>query len=282
MTDLPLEHFSASCIQMTSGKCVKTNIHNVCSQIKEAAQNGAHYIQTPEMTNILVQSRDELFSKISYQHEDWGLKTLCALAKDLRVWLHIGSMALKISDTKAANRGFIIDPNGAIFSYYDKIHMFDVTLDNGESYRESNSYEKGEKAIIAHTDIGIFGMAICYDLRFAHLFRMLCQSGAQILTCPAAFTHTTGKAHWHALLRSRAIETGSWMIASAQAGSHEDGRRTYGHAMIINPWGEIIAETKSEKPEIIYAEIDLNAVSKARGRIPALKLDANFSLEQKR
>ena len=207
MANFSSKPFSASCIQMTSGKCIKTNIHNVCEQIKEAAQNGALYIQTPEMTNLLVQSRDELFSKISYQHEDWGLKTLCTLAKDLQIWLHIGSMALKISDTKAANRGFIITPHGEIFSHYDKIHMFDVTLNNGESYRESNSYQKGEKAVIAHTAIGRFGMAICYDLRFAHLFRTLSQSGAHILTCPAAFTHTTGKAHWHALLRSCLLYT---------------------------------------------------------------------------
>jgi len=193
----------------------------------------------------------------------------------LGVWLLIGSLAIKVSDTKTANRSFLIDPKGGIAAQYDKIHLFDVDLPSGETYRESNTVAGGNRAILAETSWGRLGMTICYDLRFPHLYRALAKAGAFLLTVPSAFTETTGKAHWHTLLRARAIENGAFVVAPAQGGTHANGRKTYGHSLIVAPWGEVLAEAGTD-PCVIVAEIDSARVTDARTRVPSLKHDRDF------
>ncbi|MEM9668155.1 MAG: carbon-nitrogen hydrolase family protein [Pseudomonadota bacterium] len=268
-----------ACIQTTSGVEIGENIHTVSALITEAAERGAEFIATPEMTALLDIRPGKTRTKALPEEKDAALKAFRDLAKTLEVWLLIGSHAVRLpTDERLANRSFLISPDGDIIARYDKMHMFDVEVGDGQSYRESKAYCPGGEAVLARTPLAIIGLTICYDLRFPHLFRTLAQAGAEIITCPSAFTRVTGKAHWHSLLRARAIETGAFVMAPAQGGVHEDGRETFGHSLIISPWGEIIVEAEGDAPGVIWADIDLDAVKSARSRIPALSLDVDYEL----
>jgi predicted amidohydrolase len=269
--------FRVGLVQMRSGRTPAANVAAAVKLIGQASQGGADYVQTPEMTNILELKRENLFAAIVAEEEDAGLATFRDLARKLGLWLHIGSLAIKISPDKAANRAFLIDPKGEIVARYDKIHMFDVDLANGESYRESRSYRAGEVAVVGDLPWGRLGLTICYDLRFPALHRALAESGATFLAIPAAFTKQTGEAHWHVLMRARAIENGSFVFAAAQGGTHEDGRSTYGHSLVIDPWGRVIAEGGTE-PGVVLAEIDPGEVAVARARIPSLQHGRRFEV----
>lgn len=269
----------AACIQMRSTTDVATNLEEALRLIRVAAAEGAEFIATPEMTNLLDIRPGQARPKIKLEAEDACLDALSALAAELGVTLLIGSLAVALpDDDRFANRSFLIGPDGSVLARYDKIHMFDVEVGDGQTYRESKAYRAGREAVLARTPIAQVGMTICYDVRFPHLYRTLAQAGAELITVPAAFTRVTGAAHWHALLRARAIETGCFVLASAQGGLHEDGRETYGHSLIISPWGEIMAEAKGEEPGIIFADLDLDQVAKARARIPALHNDQEIRL----
>lgn len=269
--------FNVGLVQLRTGKSIDANIENAVALIREAKKLGADYIQTPEMTNLMEQGRDGLFTSIVEEERDQALAALRSLARELKVHLHIGSLAIKVSNDKAANRGFLIDPEGEITARYDKIHLFDVALAGGESYRESNTFKSGEVAVLAELPWGKLGLSICYDLRFPALYRALASAGAQFLTVPAAFTKQTGEAHWHVLLRARAIETGAFVFAAAQGGRHENGRDTFGHSLIVDPWGRVLAEGGIE-PTVVIAEIDVEEVAKARSRIPALEHGRRFEV----
>lgn len=248
--------------------------------IREAASRGAEMVLTPEMTPLMEQGRTALLGKIYPQENDPDLPVFQALAQELDIWLVIGSMAVKQGD-KIANRCFVLSPDGNIAAHYDKIHMFDVDLPGGEYHRESCAYDAGERAVVAETPWGKMGLSICYDLRFPRLYRMLAQSGASMLTVPAAFTAVTGRAHWHILLRARAIENGAFVFAPAQTGRHMstggDGRETFGHSLFIDPWGDIIDDGGADAG-VTVAEIDLSLVERARSRIPSLKHDRTIML----
>ena len=270
--------FTAACIQMRAGTSLSGNGEAVRGWVREAAKAGAHYVQTPEMTNILQPKRDLFFETIKPEAEEPVLALLREEARTLGLWLHIGSLAVLVGERKAANRGFMIAPTGEIVARYDKIHMFDVDLPDGTRYRESAAYEPGGEAVLVDLPWARWGMSICYDMRFPGLYRALAEEGAAVLTAPSSFTVPTGKAHWHVLLRSRAIENGAFMIAAAQGGTHESGRETFGHSLIIDPWGRVIAEADHDAPGIVMAEIDLARVAEARGNIPSLKNGRSFSL----
>jgi predicted amidohydrolase len=269
-----------SCIQMTSGPDIEGNLQNAAALIREAAGQGATFIATPENTDYIRRYAREKLEISGDENTHAPIAFFVNLAAELNVWLLIGSLGIKISDTQLANRSHLFSPQGKLVSRYDKIHMFDVKLSRSEFYNESTEYKAGNRAVIADMDGVRLGLGICYDIRFPHLFRDLAKGGAQILSAPAAFTVPTGKAHWEILLRARAIETGSFVITPAQVGEHEGGRQTYGHSMIINPWGEIIAEADGDQPAIITAEIDLDEVTKARQAIPALTHDREYEIEQ--
>jgi predicted amidohydrolase len=247
--------FKVGLVQMRSGINPQANLASLIAAIDEAKRAGADYVQTPEMTNILALKRDDLFANIVAEEHDPTLATLRELAQKLSMYIHIGSLAIKVTPEKAANRAFVIDRNGDIAARYDKIHMFDVDLAGGESYRESNNYRPGDLAVVADLPWGRLGVTICYDLRFPALYRALAEAGASFLAIPAAFTKQTGEAHWHVLMRARAIENGCYVIAAAQGGQHENGRSTFGHSIVVDPWGKIIAEGGIE-PGVIMAEID--------------------------
>ncbi len=271
--------FVAAAVQMRSGISVDANVAAAEVLIREAAAAGAEYVLTPEMTNILDRERAHLLASVSPEESDPALARFRALAKELAIHLHIGSMAIKLGgngEDRVANRAFLIGPDGAIHARYDKIHMFDVDLAGGESYRESRLYRPGDTAVIVDLPWTRLGLTVCYDVRFPRLHRALAKAGAEVLAVPAAFTRTTGEAHWHVLLRARAIETGSWVVAAAQGGSHEDGRETYGHSMIVDPWGRIVAEAERE-PGVIVATIDPAESAKARAAIPALANERAFA-----
>ncbi|MFC5066838.1 carbon-nitrogen hydrolase family protein [Flaviflagellibacter deserti] len=270
--------FTVGLVQMRTGQSVAANIEAASELIREAAKAGADYVQTPEMTALMVRDRERLMATITDEEHDQALKAFRDLGKELGIFLHIGSMAIRIpGHQRVANRGFLISPDGEIRGRYDKIHMFDVDLAKGESWRESQTYQPGEIAVAADLPWGRIGLAICYDLRFSALFRALAEAGADFLTVPAAFTQQTGEAHWHALLRARAIETGSFVFAAAQGGTHEDGRETYGHSLVVDPWGRILAEGGTE-PGVIVAKIDTKLVAKARSAIPVLQNGRRFSV----
>jgi predicted amidohydrolase len=271
--------FRAACVQMRSGVDAATNVETATALIREAKGLGASFIATPEVTVLFEAESDRLFAKVHVEEEDPSLLALRDTAKEQGVWLLIGSMAIKVGERQCANRSFLIGPDGAIRASYDKIHMFDVDLPNGEMYRESRNFRRGERAVVADMPWGRLGLSICYDLRFPQLYRALAHAGASFLTIPAAFTHTTGKAHWHVLQRARAIETGCFVIAPAQGGVHPNGRHTYGHSMIVAPWGEVLAEA-GEDPCVITAEIDPAKVAEARQRIPALTHDRPISVSR--
>ena len=267
-------------IQMRSGMDPAANVSVMRGLVRQAASAGATYVQTPEMTGMLERSREALFAKLKPEQSDPVVAAARELAIAHQIHLHIGSTAILLPDGKVANRAFLFAPNGDLVTTYDKIHMFDVDLDKGESWRESNTYTPGERAVIATLTFGKLGFAVCYDLRFPQLFRAEAKAGAHILTAPAAFTKQTGEAHWHVLLRARAIENGAFLISAAQAGLHEDGRETYGHSMVIDPWGQIVAEALTDEPQVVSAEIDLSQVAQARKKIPNLNNARAFSVDE--
>jgi predicted amidohydrolase len=269
--------FKAAMIQMRSGLDPAANIDAAVRLIGEAKSAGAHYVLTPEMTNILAAKREQLFAAVVEEGRDASLATVRELARKLGIYIHIGSLAIKLSNDRAANRSFLIDPKGDIAARYDKIHMFDVDLADGESYRESRNYRPGELAVLADLPWGRLGLTVCYDLRFPALYRALAEAGAIMLAIPSAFTKQTGDAHWHVLMRSRAIENGCFVFAAAQGGKHENGRETYGHSLVVDPWGRIIAEGGTEAG-IVMAEIDPAEVAKARARIPSLQHGRRFEI----
>jgi predicted amidohydrolase len=245
--------------------------------IHRAAGEGARLIVTPEGTNLLQRDRARMFDILRPAEEDVCVQGLIALAAELRVWLLIGSALVRRADGGAANRAMLVDPEGRVVATYDKIHMFDVDLPTGESVRESEAYKPGAEAVVARTPFGGLGLTICYDMRFPYLYRALAQAGASLIAVPAAFTRPTGEAHWEVLLRARAIETGSFVLAAAQGGRHEDGRGTWGRSLIVGPWGEVLARSDDDEPGVIAARLDLDAAARARQAIPALKNGRAFT-----
>ncbi|WP_106753853.1 carbon-nitrogen hydrolase family protein [Pannonibacter carbonis] len=270
--------FTAACVQMRSSRSVADNIAQAEDLIRQAAGAGAQYVQTPEMSNILERSRADLMQKISLEADDPMLARFRQLVAELGIHLHAGSLAIRLADGQVANRAFLIGPDGAILARYDKIHMFDVDLPNGESWRESATYRPGEESIVAELPWLKMGMAVCYDVRFPAIFRSQARSGAAMLTMPAAFTRQTGAAHWHVLQRARAIENGAYVVSAAQGGTHEDGRETYGHSLIIGPWGDVIAELDHDEPGFVLATVDPAESLKVRQRIPAIANERDFAL----
>lgn len=267
---------------MIKAAILQTNTPNNVKEANEmladlalmAKQKGANFITTPEGTNLLERDREKFMQEAPcFDHE--GIEFYSDLAKDLQSTLLIGSALFRIGD-KALNRSLLFSPEGQLISFYDKIHLFDVNLGEGKEYKESAIYDCGNRAVLADAGFAKIGMSVCYDVRFPHLYRALSQKGAQILTIPAAFTVPTGKAHWEVLLRARAIENSSFVIAPAQAGRHKDGRLTYGHSMIINPWGHIIAHIDNNHMGVAVAEINLEEVDDARQKIPAWQLNQYF------
>jgi deaminated glutathione amidase len=269
--------FKVGLIQMRSGLDPQVNLTTVLASIDEAKRAGADYVQTPEMTNILAIKRDHLFANIVAEEQDPTLATLREVARKLAIYIHIGSLAIKASPDRAVNRSLLIDHKGDVIARYDKIHMFDVDLAGGESYRESNNYRAGEVAVVTDLPWGRLGITVCYDLRFPDLYRALAEAGASFLAIPSAFTRQTGEAHWHVLQRARAIENGSFVFAAAQGGRHENGRDTFGHSLIVDPWGRILAEGGTE-PGVVMAEIDPAEVVTARARIPSLRHGRRFEV----
>ncbi|MEH6476264.1 MAG: carbon-nitrogen hydrolase family protein [Sneathiella sp.] len=264
--------FTAACIQMTSGIDPEENLKISSALIEEAISKGADFISTPEVTNMMEPHKAAAREKAAFEDDDLTLKAFQKLAQKHQKWIQAGSLVIKKPDEdRLANRSFLISPDGTIAAKYDKIHMFDVALDNGEQHKESSAYAPGTKAVTAVTPWGKLGLAICYDVRFAHLFQDLAlKGGAEMFTVPAAFTHTTGSAHWHTLLQARAIENGAYVIAAAQCGYHSEKRRTYGHSLIIDPWGNVLADG-GDDPCVITAEIDMASVAKRRSQVPNLK-----------
>ncbi|ALK08110.1 carbon-nitrogen hydrolase family protein [Blastochloris viridis] len=269
--------FRVALAQMRSGRSVAANIDSTVALVREAKAAGADYVMTPEMTSLFEADREKLFEVLAPEAEDTALAHLQELARSLGLWLHVGSLPIKASPDRAVNRSFVLAPSGAIAARYDKIHLFDVDLAGGESYRESESFQPGETAVLADLPWGRIGLSICYDVRFPALYRALAEAGASFLAVPAAFTHRTGEAHWHVLLRARAIENGCFVFAAAQGGRHDNGRETFGHSLIVDPWGRILGEGGTA-PGIIIADIDPAEVVSARGRVPSLQHGRRFSV----
>lgn len=265
-------------VQMCSGVSVERNADAMERLVRDAAAKGAIYVQTPEMTGALQRDRLALRAALRDEESDLIIARAKGLAAELGIYVHVGSTAIARPDGKIANRGFLAGPEGSKICSYDKIHMFDVDLDNGESWRESAAYEAGTEARVETLPFGKLAFAICYDVRFPQLFRAEALAGAEILTVPAAFTKQTGEAHWEILLRARAIENGAFLLAAAQGGRHEDGRETYGHSMIIDPWGRILAEAGGEGEAVLTADVDTSEVHAARRKIPNLKNAREFGL----
>ena len=270
-------NFQVACVQMCSSRSVAENIEQACVLIEAAADAGADLVVTPEMTSLLEQQTKVLFANVFEEKNDPALKRFQEVALARGIWLVIGSLPILLSETQIANRCYVLSPQGNVVSFYDKIHMFDVDLAGGESYRESQNFQAGDRSIVTQTPWGGLGLSICYDVRFSSLYRELAQNGASFLTVPAAFTQQTGEAHWHILLQARAIETGCYVFAAAQTGQHECGRHTYGHSLIISPWGEVLADGQTDVG-FISAEIDLDAVAQARAKVPSLQNGRPFRI----
>jgi predicted amidohydrolase len=266
-------------VQLRTSLSPQASFDQAESLIREAAAQGADYVQTPEVSNLIQPDRAALFALLAAEDDDLSLKAYRRLARDLGIHLHIGSLALRASAARAVNRSFLIAPDGEVLARYDKIHMFDIQLDSGESYRESASYQPGDTAVFADLPWGRLGLTVCYDMRFPALYRALAERGAIFLAAPSAFTRKTGEAHWHTLLRARAIENGAYVFAAAQGGTHESGRVTYGHSLIIDPWGEVLAEAGTE-PGVILARIDPARVESVRKSIPSLQHGRRFGIMQ--
>jgi predicted amidohydrolase len=265
----------AACVQMRSGEDVQKNIAEASAMIREAAGKGARFIATPENTTLMAPDGGTKLEKACTEADDPALPAFVDLANKLDIWLLVGSLAIKISDTKTANRSYLIAPDGRIEVRYDKIHLFDVDLPSGERYRESGTVTPGEEAEVAALSWGRIGLTVCYDIRFPQLYRTLAKAGAEIITVPSAFTVPTGEAHWHVLLRARAIENACFVMAPAQGGLHENGRKTFGHSMIVGPWGEVLAEAGVD-PGVIVADLDLDEIAQVRSRLPSLRHDRPF------
>jgi len=255
--------------QLTSGIDPAANARTVAAMIADAKAGGATMLFTPEMSGLIDRDRARAARSITDEASDPVLAAAREAARAHRLWVHLGSLALRRDDGRLANRGFVIDADGMIRARYDKLHLFDVDLPTGESWRESAAYAPGEHAVAVETPLGLLGLTICYDLRFPDLYRALSDAGATVLAIPAAFTRPTGAAHWHVLLRARAIEAGAFVVAAAQTGVHEDGRATYGHSLVIDPWGEVVLDM-GEDAGLGFAEIDPARVAEVRMRIPAL------------
>ena len=270
--------FKAALIQMRSGVDMARNLADASAMIREAAAQGAQYVLTPEMTNIFEADRERMKSLVRSEEEDVSAAGFSQLANELGIWLHVGSLALRVSKDKLVNRSLLFSPHGALAARYDKIHLFDVDMPSGERIRESDTFAPGDEAVVAALPWGPLGLSICYDMRFPKLYNILANAGAMFMAVPAAFTVPTGQAHWHVLLRSRAIETGSFVFAAAQGGSHECGRKTFGHSLVVTPWGEIAAELDTESGFLVF-DVDEELVKRDRGRIPALKNARAFNLK---
>jgi len=271
------QSFRAALVQMCSGRDVERNLADATALIREAVAQGAQYVQTPEITTLMEMERGRLFAAVRPEEGNPAVARFAALAQELGIWLHVGSMAVLLGNGKIANRSLLFGPDGAIQARFDKLHMFDVELPGGESYHESRSYQAGSAGVLADLPWGSLGLTVCYDLRFPHLYRALAKAGADFLAIPSAFTRQTGAAHWHVLIRARAIENGCFVLAAAQAGRHESGRETYGHSLIVSPWGDVIAEADAQVG-VIVAEIGSGEVEKARRRIPSLQHDRPFEI----
>ncbi len=270
--------FRAACIQNTATRNIEANIDWVCTRIDEAVAAGAVFIALPETVGLIEPVNEQIPAATFAEADDIGLAAFRRRAREHGVSILVGSQLI-LEQEKIFNRCFLIDSSGDVRARYDKLHMFDIELRSGEVYRESDAIEPGDKAVVVETSLGRLGLSICYDLRFGTLYRALAQAGAQFITIPAAFTQTTGQAHWHTLVRARAIETGAFIIAPNQCGHHADKRYSFGHSLIVDPWGEILADGGVE-PGIIYADLDLDRVQQARDRIPALKNERAFTVEQ--
>ena len=269
--------FTAAMVQMRTGLLPEPSLDQGARLIREAAAAGADYVLTPEVSNMMQLNRTALFEHLQSEDDDRSLAAYRELARELKIHLHIGSLALRAAAAdKAVNRSFLIGPSGDLLARYDKIHMFDIDLGNGESYRESANYQPGETAVISDLPWGKLGLTICYDVRFPELYRALAEAGASFLSVPSAFTRKTGEAHWHTLLRARTIETGCFVFAAAQAGVHENKRETYGHSLIIDPWGTVLAEGSATEPGVVMAVIDPAKVTSVRKTIPSLQHGRRF------
>ncbi|WP_299326580.1 carbon-nitrogen hydrolase family protein [Parasphingopyxis sp.] len=268
-------------LQMNGGIDPDANAATLVDGIAEAKAGGAAMLFTPEMSGLLDQKRKRAAAHLATESDDMVLAAVREAAAEQGIWMHLGSLALRADNDPArlVNRGFVIDDTGAIRARYDKIHLFDVDLDTGESWRESSTYDAGERAVIADTPLGPLGLSVCYDLRFADLYRALSDGGATMLAIPAAFTVPTGKAHWHVLMRARAIESAGFVIAAAQYGHHEDGRDTFGHSLVVDPWGEIVLDM-GEGTGVGFAEIDLALLDEVRKRIPVLRHRRAFAVPE--
>lgn len=266
-------------VQARSPATPAAALDHLAPLVREAAAAGARFVLTPEASNMMQRRRDARDAHLTDEAKDPVVTGLAALAAELGIWLLIGSAMVRTGrddDDRAANRSLLIDPSGQTVARYDKLHVFDVDLPGGESYRESASVRPGEAAVVADTPFGRLGLSICYDLRFPQLFRTLARAGADIITVPAAFTVPTGRAHWETLLRARAIETGAFVLAPAQGGAHEDGRATWGHSLVIDPWGEVVARRDDDATGVLMADLDMSAVGRARAAIPSLSHDRDF------
>ncbi len=277
MSPQPKTTFRAALVQMCAGRSVDRNVADAVALIADAATQKADYVQTPECTTLMELDPERLMAETHPEAGNKALEAFCDAARDRRIWLHIGSMAVKVGDRRLANRSYLISPDGEIATRYDKIHMFDVDLGNGEVYSESVNYQAGTNAILADLPWGPLGLTICYDLRFPALHRALAKAGARFIAGPSAFTRVTGEAHWHTLLRARAIEAETFVFAAAQGGRHENGRETFGHSLIVSQWGEILAEGGTE-PGIVIADIDTERVDEVRSKIPSLTHDRVFDV----
>jgi predicted amidohydrolase len=271
-----MTRFTAGLVQLTSGREIGPNLETAARHVRDAAGQGASFVMTPENTPILEPIHERLLQAVPGPEEHPAVQTFGELASALGIWLLLGSTAVKVADDKLANRSYLFRPDGSVAATYDKIHMFDVHVPDGQSYHESQTFRPGEQAVVADLPWGRLGLSICYDLRFAALYRSLGHAGARLLTVPAAFTEFTGQAHWHTLLRARAIETGCFVLAPAQCGEHAEARRTYGHSLAVAPWGEVLADG-GDAPGVTLVEIDMSRVDQARGWVPALEQDRPFS-----
>ncbi len=278
MTSPTPRRFRAALVQLRAGRSIAVNLDSAEALIRRAGRGGAAYVQTPENTALMELEPERVLAQAQPEDENVPLARLRALARELGIWLHVGSLAIRLDPERVASRSFLITPEGEIAARYDKLHMFDVDLAGGESYRESHYYCPGNTAVLADLPFGRLGLSICYDLRFPALYRALAEAGAEFIAIPSAFTRQTGEAHWHVLVRARAIETGAYVLAATQGGLHENGRLTYGHSLIVSPWGEVLAEA-GEEPGVIFADLDLAASEEARARIPALAHGRAFEIE---
>ena len=276
MTDSNAREFTVACLQVTAGNVLQDNVDTAVRLVKQAVEGGADLIMMPENVTMMEWGRKAITSKAQPEKDHEGLSAFRDAAQQHKVWIHCGSLSISLDDDRIANRTYVLNDLGEIVATYDKIHMFDVDLGDGERYAESTTFAPGDKAVVVDLPWGRLGLTICYDLRFPALYRSLAHAGAELITVPSAFTQVTGEAHWHVLLRARAIETGSFVVAPAQTGNHPGDRMTYGHALIVDPWGKVLADAGTETG-VITTKINLGKVDKVRKRMPSLSHDRTFS-----